>query len=306
MDDLTPANTDYRASFFAEIDGATLLLEYAVAKGLAVPDALVLSIKRAEDWRIADSFPALEQRAAFAQAYRDLALLLAPVTADTLRNTSEDPRYGRRAFLMTWQFPLSEARIWSRKLSWITGIIAAVILFSENTNQVLLTFYPVAQDPAGAFRLWRIVSSILQSFDPFSYGALGSVVYLLRSAHIFIYERTFDKLRIPEYYNRMILGTIAGGAIKLLITEVSDDDGSVLDLSASALAFIAGYNSDFLFSAIERISAAILPKVTVESVKRVGPDGMTVAAMRQLLDRYATASDEEKKMLDKLLDKLAR
>lgn len=32
-------------------------------------------------------------------------------------------------------------------------------------------------------------------------------------------------------------------------------------LSTSAVGFLCGYNTDFLFTAIERIAAALLPKV---------------------------------------------
>jgi hypothetical protein len=283
------------------VDEATMMLEYAVAKGLAVANDLVLSIKKTAEWRTGGKQPpALADRASFEQAYRDLAQFLSPVTAATLRNTSDAPEHGRSAFLLTWRHPLSEAKIWSRKLSLITGLVALVILISENTTRVLSTFFP------GAILVWQVVASVMQSLEPFAYGALGAVIYLLRSAHTFIYERTFDKLRIPEYYNRILLGMVAGGAIKLFVTEVTTDAGEVIELSASALAFIAGYNSDFLFSAIERVSAAILPKVGLESVKRAGPDGPTVAAVQKLLDRYANATDDEKKALDKLLDRLVR
>jgi hypothetical protein len=51
------------------------------------------------------------------------------------------------------------------------------------------------------------------------------------------------------------------GAIKLFIIQATTDEGTVIELSTAALAFIAGHNSNFLFSAIEHVSAAILPKV---------------------------------------------
>ena len=40
---------------------------------------------------------------------------------------------------------------------------------------------------------------------------------------------------------------------------------------SSGHAFVAGYNSDFLFSALERVSAAILPKVGLDTVRAKTP-----------------------------------
>ena len=41
-----------------------------------------------------------------------------------------------------------------------------------------------------------------------------------------------------------------------------------IQLSSAALGFLAGYNTDFLFSTIERVMAALLPKVGIDSVQR--------------------------------------
>ena len=44
---------------------------------------------------------------------------------------------------------------------------------------------------------------------------VGACAYMLRSAHYFIYQRSFDTRRTPEYFNRILLGAISGGAIIL-------------------------------------------------------------------------------------------
>ena len=89
---------------------------------------------------------------------------------------------------------------------------------------------------------------------------------MLRSAHYFIYQRSFDVRRTPEYFNRILLGAISGGAIILFVTNLINDDGSSINLGAAALGFVAGYSTDFLFNTIERIVTAIFPKVAVETV----------------------------------------
>jgi hypothetical protein len=292
-----------------EVADAKRLLDFAVANAKLVTDALIGGIKKAEPWLEWQGavLPPDPERTAFEQAYRDLALALAPVTAATLKATSDDPSDGVRPF--PWgalNARLSIAKLWSRKLWTITVITAVFILLSENVTRVLGEFFPADQETVAAGLKWQIAAIVLQSLEPFAYGALGALANLLRSAHTFIYERTFNKLRIPEYYNRLLLGMISGGAIKLFITGTPDEEGAVVELSAAALAFIAGYNNDFLFSAIERISAAILPKVGVETVKRSGPDVSTSLTVQRLLDRFDKATDDEKKVIEKLLDRLIR
>jgi hypothetical protein len=61
---------------------------------------------------------------------------------------------------------------------------------------------------------------------------------------------------------------VSGGTISLFIQEIAWDDG-VIRLSAAAPGFLAGYNNDFLFKTIERIAEAILPRIGIETIKRV-------------------------------------
>jgi hypothetical protein len=86
---------------------------------------------------------------------------------------------------------------------------------------------------------------------------------MLRSAHYFIYQRSFDTRRTPEYFNRILLGAISGGTI-VLFTEylMNQDDSTAGHLGAGALGFIAGYSGDLLFNTVERIVNAIFPKVS--------------------------------------------
>lgn len=121
---------------------------------------------------------------------------------------------------------------------------------------------PPPKDPG-----WIISSTVAGGASllaPFFYGAMGACVFLLRSLHKHIFTRTFDRRRIPEYYNRFWLGLISGGIIVLLVdpTALSSTSNEELKwkISASALGFLAGYNNDLLFSAIERITNAIFPK----------------------------------------------
>ena len=42
-------------------------------------------------------------------------------------------------------------------------------------------------------------------------------------------------------------------------------------LTVAALGFLAGYNTDLLFNAMERISSALLPKLGLDTVQKVPP-----------------------------------
>jgi len=291
-----------------EVADAKRLLDFAIANGKAVSNDVIAGIKKAEIWLLPDwpneQLPKDEERVAFEQCYRDLASLMTPVTAATLRSTSDASEDGERAFPWAWRRPASEAKVWSRKLWAWTSVTALVILFSTNMTEILAQFYPADIESRGASQTWQIINIIVQSIEPFAYGALGAFAYLLRSAHMYIYERSFDSRRKPEYWNRVLLGMISGGAIKLFVTNVTTDAGEVIELSGAALAFIAGYNSDFLFTTIERVIAAILPKVGVESVRRQAPDRMALMTVERLVSRYASAGDSEKKMIERLVDKL--
>ncbi len=290
----------------AEVGDAKRLLDFAVANGKAIGTETIAAIKHAEVWLLPDqqaTLPGEAERTTFEEAYRDLAQVLTPVTASTLRATSDAEADGRKVFLLSRR-SLSEAKIWSRKLWLYAMVTAVVILFSENTTQILAQFFPGDRETVGAGLTWQLISLILQSIEPFAYGAIGALAYLLRSAHVYIYERSFDTRRTPEYTNRILLGMISGGAIKLFVTQVATDGGEVIELSGAALAFIAGYNSDFLFSAIERVIAAILPKVGVESVRKAAPDRMALMTVERLVTRYAGASEDEKKIIEKLVERL--
>ena len=131
--------------------------------------------------------------------------------------------------------------------------------------------------------------TFIEITTPWVYGGLGACVFLLRSAHVFIYERCFDVRRKPEYLNRILLGAASGGAIMLFVSQITDDQGSVIKLSSAALGFLSGYNTDFLFSTIERVMAALLPKVGVDSVQKAAPGGVKPADLNDLADRMDKA-----------------
>ncbi len=294
---------------------AALLLDFAVANGVSGPndrkldDQLIGDIKRAQDLARKSELPGAEDRAKFQAAYRDLALFLRPVTAETVKATSE--KFGVRSPLVSPFWPRPLAIVWSRKLSAWTILFVCVALLGQWFEIVYGALPQGGEQEVGTFPPFgQSLQFVLQILVPFTYGAIGASVYLLKACQAYIHLRQFDPLRIPEYYNRMILGGVAGGIIVLLINQVAGDGGTTIRFSAAALGFLAGYNNDLLFSAIERISAALLPKVGLQSIRQEKPtkaDAATIedVSLKDLLDRHKNATnDEEKKLYAGLIQKL--
>ncbi len=191
---------------------------------------------------------------AFEQAYYRLAFAMSPVTAETLAATQAVmPGGGEASTLFNRIFGYSPALRFTRGFAVVAIVIAAFVVIAECQVAV----YGLETDATKFF--WQ--KNILQSLLPWAYGAFGSCAYLLRSAHYYIYQRSFDLRRKPEYFNLVLLGAISGGAIILFVNYlVNEGDDTVLHLSSAALGFVAGYSTDFLFNTIERVVAAIFPK----------------------------------------------
>ena len=207
---------------------------------------------------------------AFEQAYYRLAIAVSPVTAETLRDTEGSARSASATG------DTKQSRFWSRwrnflfgdspaqKFTWWFWLFAIVFAVFVVWAESRINIWGLDGDAVAV--KWK--RDLLESLLPWAYGGLGSCAYLLRSAHYFIYQRTFDMRRKPEYFNRILLGAISGGAIILFVNYLIGENDTVAHLGSAALGFIAGYSTDFLFNTIERIVTAIFPKVSVETVPR--------------------------------------
>jgi hypothetical protein len=102
---------------------------------------------------------------------------------------------------------------------------------------------------------------------------------------------------------------VSSGAIVLLFNPSGDDD--TVKISAAALGFIAGYSNDLLFSAVERVVAAILPRVGLDTIKKdrveaKAPLELSTGDMtlKDLMDRMEKASGDDKELYRSLIAKL--
>lgn len=202
-----------------------------------------------------------EQWATFEQAYYRLAMATSPVTAQTLRNTryvtlldSPGPLSANRVIASIRG--LSPAQRFTRKLWFIAILAAAFVLFTEWKIDAL--------GMVAAADTVKVQKDLWVAVQPWAYGVLGACAYLLRTGHAFIYERSFDLRRTPEYYNRILLGGISGGAIILFADYLSPPDDTAAHIGATALGFIAGYRTNLLFNMMGNVVTAIFPKVELQ------------------------------------------
>jgi hypothetical protein len=147
----------------------------------------------------------------FQLAYYKLSTLMSPVTAQTLVDTES---YTRSSHYSSFWTRLGErllgaspANRFTRRI-WLVAICFVVFVVSAD-------WY--AGDAAKNSHQSALLLSLVQIMALYAYGGLGACASLLRSAHTFIYKRTFDIRRQPEYFNRILLGTIAGGTIILFV-----------------------------------------------------------------------------------------
>jgi hypothetical protein len=303
---------DEKAHFRSQVASATLVLDYATGSGFTtasnrkVSDQIIAAIEKAQDLASREVTPSAEDRTAFEKAYRDLSLLVTPVTAETLRATSERFPVSPGLFMLGRPRPISI--LWSHKLStW--AILFIIIAVTGTLVDVLSGPLPEASDrPKGFPSAMQFVQVVFQTLVPFTYGAIGACVSLLKTCQVHIHQRQFDPRRIPEYSTRAILGAISGGIIVILIDQIAGGgDETSVRISAAALGFIAGYNNELLFGAVERISAAILPRVGLDSVQQQPkPAPVVDEAVKDLAAQLATAKTrEEKKALSAILEKVA-
>jgi hypothetical protein len=236
--------------FREEVLDAIELLEFAVETGRNVDDAIVDRMKKAQSYfKTTDQAPTDADRAEFEKTYRDLAKAMSPVNIQTLRATADGRPGVARGRLSRVVFPRSsDAKVFSKQL-WVWVVLCALaIVFTGVISQI----YVPDEESASSGMSWFI--AFAKPLLPFVHGLLGALTYLMRSAHNYIAERSFDLQRTPEYYNRMLLGFVSGGVVLLFV------DPKSFNVSDGAVAFIVGYNTDYLFAALERVAGAVFPK----------------------------------------------
>lgn len=147
-----------------------------------------------------------------------------------------------------------------------------------------------------------LLNQAITHLEPFLYGAFGAFAFILRVTEKRLWTREFDPARAPEHINRIVLGTLAGGAIILFFAEIPNGGNSV-QIGGAALGFIAGYSVDFLFQTIERVIAALLPKVGLETLEH---RSLRRRGDKEMIRRFETLAQEtDDENVRKVMEQLA-
>lgn len=118
---------------------------------------------------------------------------------------------------------------------------------------------PIGENNA-RIRTAPIVLDILQRyFLPLFYGLLGSCVYILRTLSAEIRSRTYSEGSNIGFQIRLYLGMLGGMVIAWFVVPDASD-GLFKSLSPFALAFLAGYSVELLFSAMDKLLSAFTSK----------------------------------------------
>jgi len=143
-----------------------------------------------------------------------------------------------------------------------------------------------------------ILQQVTEYLLPFTYGMLGACAYLLRVSAEKMRSREFNPDRIPEHWNRFVLGTLSGGVIALFI-----DENQLVP--AGALGFLAGYSIDFLFETIDRLISAILPKSHTKNYSAIIQNRNLTSMISQYQNLHNKTQDaQQKEIISEVIDNL--
>lgn len=125
-----------------------------------------------------------------------------------------------------------------------------------------------------------IASMIGGFFLPVLYGALGTLAYILRAIYAQMVQRTFDLRQTGDFIVRIFLGMLSGITLQWIFVR---DGGSMPGgITPAVLAFVGGYSVELLFTAMDRLLAAV-----TGSLKPAAAPAKTPAALAELETRSA-------------------
>ena len=232
------------------LDDTTALLDYAQEFEGYPPEIDLTAYFVAKEKTDRKELLTTEELAGVVDCYRRLSRLYPGISPRTLAATRPDSD-GRMRDSRTGKYLI---RLW-----WWTGAVVMAVIGSN----VLMYAIDTGRPSSGLdWTHWNTALDFiyegLRHTEPFLYGALGAFAFVLRVTATRLYSRTFDPARIGEHVNRIVLGTLSGGAIVLFVSQIPTDQGAQVALSGAALGFLAGYSIDFLFGTLDRVICALL------------------------------------------------
>jgi hypothetical protein len=116
-----------------------------------------------------------------------------------------------------------------------------------------------------------ILTALIKYILPILYGALGASAYIVRALANEIGDLTYSSESDVRYLLRFYLGAVAGFSIAWFTSEASSPEnvGILQSLSPLALAFLAGYSVDLLFSLLDRLVVAFSGDRSVSATRPI-------------------------------------
>lgn len=272
---------------------------YAVERGNLPEDIHMDELYRMWDIKITQQNSLSCSDVAYLQkCYLILGRQLAPTTAISLRATECKNARRSRDYMNT------DAGKHVRNM-WFASFAALLTIILMNLYQYMFEFNSAvwAVEHSNMFNNATYLYSLVTTLTPFMYGAFGASVFLLRQAETQLRERTFDPRRLPEFRNRLVLGTLSGGAMVLLYSSggITETD---IKITEAALGFIGGYSIDLLFSLLDRVVNALKPEAperTCAPANRTPTRSRPQNNSRTPATQVAQSTKEEKEITPQLV-----
>ncbi len=148
---------------------------------------------------------------------------------------------------------------------------------------------------------------------------LGAYFYSLYTANKYVVTRTFDPTYVTFYYNRIIIGIIAGIILANLI--IPPETNGSFNINTSIIALLGGFSSDAVLKILNRLVAMLVTLVRGDSKEILETQAAelkakflekqtklkleTASSLLPLLNDIKTKTDDESyKKIKTLIDKI--
>jgi len=235
------------------LDDVMLLAIYAAESGQLPDDIHMDELYRMWEIKITQKEMLTDNDIRYLQhCYQILSVQLNPITAVSLRATE-------KKYTNCENSQMSTSSGKHVRYMWGFSFIILTIIVASNIYQYMFEIdaAKVALLNSDIFSISNYIYTFITILIPFLYGAFGACIFILRQAEEQLRERTFDPRRLPEYRNRLVLGTLSGGVIVLLYS--SGGSEADIKITEAALGFIGGYSIDLIFSLLDRIVNTLKP-----------------------------------------------
>jgi len=228
-----------RPAVFKIIREIKTMLQYAVASGKKLPDWILPAIAPIEVKQIhyeksssgsSVDFPFdTKELSQINKIYTTLAAAVSPATPMSIDYTT--PSKKMFFVLGTKTIPVIR-NMWIMSILFLTGF-------------VITGFY--------LDNIYYVQANLL-----FSSG-LGAYFYSLYTANKYVVNRSFDPTYITFYYNRIIIGIIAGIILSNLI--VPPQSNGSLNINTSIISMLGGFSSDAVLKILNRLVSMLITLV---------------------------------------------